>query len=219
MVNSVFFESTDHQEIVNICDSLRPGTAAGYDTIHMDVIKSTIDLISKPLARVINLSMASGIVPNELKIARVIPLFKSGDQDLFTNYRPVSVLPIFSKFLEKVIYVRLYNYLVKYSILFDNQYGFRKNHSTSLALIHLYEKLSSAMDNKEYTLGVFIDLSKAFDTVNHDMLLAKLEHHGVRGNSLKWFESYLSDRKQFVSYNNYHSSQQLVRCGVPQGSV
>ena len=88
-----------------------------------------------------------------------------------------------------------------------------------MALIHLYEKFSSAIDNKEYTLGVFIDLSKAFDTVNHDMLLAKLEHYGVRGNSLKWFESYLSDRKQFVSYNNYHSSQQLVRCGVPQGSV
>ena len=131
----------------------------------------------------------------------------------------MSVLPIFSKFLEKVTYVRLYNYLVKYSILYDNQYGFRKNHSSSLALIHLYEKLSSAIDNKEYTLGVFIDLPKAFDTVNHDMLLVKLEHYGVCGNSLKWFESYLSDRKQFVSYNNYHSSQQLVRCGVPQGSI
>ena len=166
-MNSVFCEGTDHQEIINICKTLRPGTAAGYDDIHMDVIKNNIDLISEPLAKVINLSITTGIVSSELKIARVIPLFKSGDQAFFVNYRPVSVLPVFSKFLEKVIYKRLYSYLLKYNLLFDNQYGFRKSHSTSLALIHLYDKLSCASDNKEFTMGVFIDLSKAFDTVDH----------------------------------------------------
>ena len=219
IVNSVFFESTDHHEITNICKGLRPGTAAGFDNIHMDIVSNTIDLISKPLSHIINLSITSGVVPNELKIARVIPLFKSGDQSLYVNYRPVSVLPIFSKFLEKVIYNRLYDYLTKYHILFDNQYGFRKQHSTALALIHLYDKLSTAIDNKEYTMGVFIDLSKAFDTVNHDILLAKLKHYGIRGISLKWFESYLSGRMQYVNFNGYSSCYKQVKCGVPQGSI
>ena len=167
----------------------------------------------------INLSISSGVVPQELKIARVIPIFKSGDEAVFVNYRPVSVLPVFSKLLEKVIYRRLYNFLTKYNILFNNQYGFRKNHSTALALIHLYDKLSSAIDNRKFTIGVFIDLSKAFDTVNHEILLAKLQHYGVRGTPLKWFKSYLSDREQFVSYNGYSSSHKRVKCGVPQGSI
>ena len=123
------------------------------------------------------------------------------------------------KFLEKVVYKRLYNFLIKYNILFDNQYGFRKNHSTALALLHLYDTLANAIDNKEYTMGVFIDLSKAFDTVNHEILLAKLQHYGIGGTPLKWFESYLSGREQFVHFNGYSSSYKLVKCGVPQGSV
>ena len=109
--------------------------------------------------------------------------------------------------------------MIKCNILFDNQYGFRKHHSTALALIHLYDKLSSAIDNKKFTIRVFIDLSKAFDTVNHEILLAKLHHYGVRGTSLKWFESYLSDREQFVNYNGYSSSHKKVKCEVPQGSI
>ena len=109
--------------------------------------------------------------------------------------------------------------MIKCNILFDNQYGFRKHHSTALALIHLNDKLSSAIDNKKFTIGVFIDLSKAFDTVNHEILLAKLHHYEVRGTSLKWFESYLSDREQFVNYNGYSSSHKKVKCEVPQGSI
>mgnify|MGYP002259958632 FL=1 len=155
----MFFPSAYQQKIVEICASLRSGSAAGFDNIHIDVVKQNIDIISKPLTRIINLSLSSGIVPKQLKIARIIPLFKSGDQDLYANYRPVSVLPIFSKFFEKVVYKRLYNFLIKYNILFDNQYSFRKNHSTALALLHLYDTLANAIDNKEYTMGVFIDLS------------------------------------------------------------
>ena len=101
----MFFPSTYQQEIVEICASLRSGSAAGFDNIHIDVVKQNIDIISKPLTRIINLSLSSGIVPKQLKIARIIPLFKSGDQDLYANYRPVSVLLIFSKFLEKVVYI------------------------------------------------------------------------------------------------------------------
>ena len=128
--NSLFLERTNPQEVTDICDGIRLGAAAGYDNINISVVKSTIDIISIPLAHIINLSISSGVVPRELKIARVIPLFKSGDEAVFVNYRPISVLPLFSKFIEKVIYRRFYNFLTKNNFLFDNQYGFRKDHST-----------------------------------------------------------------------------------------
>lgn len=166
----------------------------------MNLIKDSINKIIFPITGIINLSITSGIVPNQLKIARVIPLFKSGEQDIFTNYRPVSVLPAFSKILERVMYNRLLRFLNAFKILSDNQYGFRKHHSTAYALACLYDKISSAIENK-YTVGIFIDLSKAFDTVDHHILISKLEHYGVRGTALRWFESYLSGRQQYVEFN------------------
>ena len=123
-----------------------------------------------------------------MKIARVVPLFKAGDRSLFTNYRPVSILPSFSKFLEKVVNSRSYNYLCKLEILCDNQFGFRKNHSTSLALIDLYEKVSLALDRNEHAVGVFLDLSKAFDTVDHNILLDKLERNTMVYVAWLWTE-------------------------------
>ena len=167
----------------------------------------------------ISLSMAYGVVPDQMKIARMVPLFKADDQSLFTNYRPISVLPSFSKFLERIIYNRLYDYLTNLHILCDNQFGFRKNHSTTLALIDLHEKISSAIDRGELAVGVFLDLSKAFDTVNHSILFDKLEHYGIRGLALKWIKSYFSNRLQFVEYNGYVSSRANIMCGVPQGSI
>ena len=140
---SIFFSPTTEDEIITIAQSFASGKAAGYDNIPMSIIKESIQIISGPLAHIMNLSIAHGVVPDQMKIARVVPLFKADDQSLFTNYRPVSVLPSFSKFLERIIYNRLYDYLTNLHILCDNQFGFRKNHSTTLALIDLHEKISS----------------------------------------------------------------------------
>ena len=114
---------------------------------------------------------------------------------------------------------RLYNFLEEHNILFCNQFGFRKNNSTSLALIQITEKIKESIDNKQYGCGIFIDLCKAFDTVNHSILFTKLEHYGIRGTAFQWFKSYLSNRHQYVFINGESSQLKSVSCGVPQGSV
>ena len=148
-----------------------------------------------------------------MKIARVIPIFKSDDQSLFTNYRPISVLPSFSKFFERVIYYRLMQYLMNFNILCSNQYGFRKNHSTALALIDLHDKISTASDRGGFSVGIFLDLSKAFDTVNHVILF------DIRGLTLDWIRIYFSNRKQYVEYNGHRSLRKEISCEVRQGSI
>ena len=216
---SIFFNPTTKDEIITIAQSFASGKAAGYDSIPMFIIKESIQIISEPLAHIMNLSIAYGIVPDQMKIARVVPLFKADDPSLFTNYRPISILPSFSKFLERIIYSRILDYLTNLHILCDNQFGFRKNHSTVLALIDLHDKISSALDNGELAVGIFLDLSKAFDTVNHSILFDKLEHYGIRGLGLKWIKSYFSKRLQFVEYNGHVSSRTNISCGVPQLKV
>ena len=215
---SIFFDDVTAIEIIEISKSFQSNKAASYDKIPMSIIKRIIDIIAEPIAHIINLSIISGIVPDEMKIARVIPLFKAGDRSIISNYRPVSILPSFSKFLERV-YNRLLSYLNRFKILCDNQYGFRKNHSTSFALIDLYDKISDAIDSKETSVGIFLDLSKAFDTVNHNILFDKLEYYGIRGLPLRWIKNYFSNRFQFVQYNEYYSSYKKVCCRVPQGSI
>ena len=172
-----------------------------------------------PLSHILNLSLASGIFPNELKIARVIPIYKSGDVGNFTNYRPVSVLPLFSKILERLMYTRLLSFINKHRILYKFQFGFRSEHSPNLALIILVDRISQALEKGDFVLGLFLDFSKAFDTVNHAILFKKLEFYGVRGIALKWFQSYLCNRFQYVEYNDSASMKGNITCGVPQGSI
>ena len=167
----------------------RSSTAVGHDNISMNLIINSIDKINFPITSIINRSITSGIVLNQLKIERVIALFKSGVHDIFSNHRPVSILPAFSKILERVMYNRLLRFLNAFKILSDNQYGFRKQHSTAYALACLYDTISCETENKEYTIGIFIDLSKTFDTVDHHILTSKREHYGVQGTALRWFES------------------------------
>ena len=217
--NSFCFFPTDDAEIVRIVTELNNKWSAGYDAIPVNIMKSSIRYIAEPISRLINSSFSNGIFPNCLKVAKVCPIYKSGAKNTFTNYRPISILPSFSKIYEKAVSLRLMTFLEAKCNIIDNQYGFRSKRSTYMALMQMYDKISSAIDNNEYSVGIFIDLSKAFDTLNHKILLKKLENYGIRGIALKWFHNYLQDRKQYVFLNGISSTLKSIVCGVPQGSI
>ena len=216
--NSMFLIPTTEFEISKIVMNLKE-SSPGYDQISSKVLKSSLDLILPHLVHIVNLSFVNGVFPKELKIANIIPLFKSGNMSLFTNYRPISLLNTLSKVFEKVFYKRLYSFLEQFKILYMYQFGFRELHNTNMALLILMDKLMTALDNDEYAIGIFLDFSKAFDTVDHDILLRKLNFYGIRGTPHEWIRSYLSEREQFTSYNGYTSSNLRISCGVPQGSI
>ena len=153
-----------------------------------------------------------------MKIAKIIPLFKNGRKTDFTNYRLISILSQFSKILEKLFSIRLDNLFTVNSVLCDCQYGFRSGMSTTHAALKLLETITSAINNK-YCAGVFIDLTKAFDTVNHDLLVSKLNVYGIRGIAIHWLSNYLTNRKQYVNVDGHSSNLLDVTCGLPQGSI
>ena len=216
--NSIFMTPVIETEVSSIIKNLK-NSAAGWDELSPKQMKTVACYITKPLVYLCNISLTKGIFPQELKRANVIPLYKSGNQMSVNNYRPVSVLPVFSKIYEKVVYKRLYDYIVLHNILYDNQFGFREKHSSYMALITLIDHLSEALERGEAVIGLFLDFSKAFDTVDHEILLVKLHHYGIRGVMLDWFRDYLSNRTQCVVYDEVSSELMPVKCGVPQGSI
>ena len=161
----------------------------------------------------------TGVFPSVLKTAKVVPVFKKDSKLNYSNCRPISLLSSIEKILEKLMYKRLYAFLDYNNIIYDLQFGFRQQYSTSHALINITENIRKALDDGNIGCGVFVDLQKAFDTVDHQILLAKLNHYGIRGVSNDWFKSYLSNRNQYVSINGYKSGLAAINCGVPQGSV
>ena len=165
------------------------------------------------------MSFTHRVFPGDLKLATVIPLFKSGDHLKVNNYRPVSILPVLSKVLEKLMYNHLMAFIEKFKILYDFQFGFRKAHSTAMALISVYDQILKALQNESYSIGVYLDFSKAFDTINHDILFQKLQCYGIRGIALEWIKSYMSNRYQYVSFNSCDSCIEPIEYGVPQGSI
>ena len=165
------------------------------------------------------LSFEKGIVPSQLKIAKVIPIHKSGDKGCMDNYRPISLLSTFSKLIEKIVSNRLTQFFKDSNIISKWQFGFRENHSTVHPMIHFTNFISNSFNEKKHSLAIFCDLKKAFDSCSHEILLSKLEKLGVRDSSLLWFKSYLSDRHQFVSVNGNNSVLLKVLLGVPQGSI
>ena len=215
---SLFLLPTTDQEVNNIIKQLKDG-APGKDGITSLSLKLVSDFIVKPITRTVNLSFSQGVFPNELKIALVSPLYKAKDPMYFSNYRPISLLSTFSKILERLMYNRILDFLNKHKILNKYQFGFRTNHSTYMALIILLENIMKALENGESAIGIFLDFQKAFDTVNHSILLDKLCIYGIRGPALSWITSYLSNRYQYVVYNGYQSECKYISCGVPQGSI
>ena len=171
------------------------------------------------MSKIFNLSRRTGIHPEILKISKTIPIFKKGSRLLVSNYRPISLLSNLNKILEKIVHSRIYSFLEDNQCLYSLQFGFRKKHSTNHALIEITESIRQALGNKKIACGVFDDLQKAFDTVNHDILVSKLEHYGIRGTANSWFSSYLKNRSQFVSILGFESSIKNIPHGVPQGSV
>ena len=202
-----------------ICSSLNAYKACGPDDVSPRVVKESIHCFVQPLLHVFNLSFRTGIVPKKLKIAKVIPLYKKNKHDCVENYRPIALLSIFSKILEKLMHKRLYDFLIHFDLLIPQQFGFRPKYSTSLSVINFTDYISTQLDNGNICCGLFMDLSKAFDTIDHHILLKKLFHYGVRGIPLQWFESYLSHRQQYVMIDGVPSSRLEVNLGVPQGSV
>ena len=218
---NLFMFPTNEAEILHTTTNLKASTSECFDNISTKILKQTMKEVATPLTHIINLSLYHGIFPNDMKLAKIIPIFKNGNTKLFNNYRPVSILPAFSKILEKIVCNRLLHFLETKDILYKHQYGFRKNHNTIHPIIHLLKDIANANDkaSKNSTLAIFLDLSKAFDTMSHNILLKKLEHYGVRGICNSWFSSYLSNRKQYTHVNEHISSLKEITCGVPQGSI
>ena len=171
------------------------------------------------LCKIFNMSLVQGYFPDDLKAARVTPIYKNGDKDNLCNYRPISILPVCSKILEKLVHKQLYDYVTCNNILYKGQSGFRKHHSTCSALHKTIDRWNTEIDNGNYVGALFIDLSKAFDMVNHQLLVQKLYSLGIQNNENCWFKSYLNKRTQCVSINNSISASQFISSGVPQGSI
>ena len=216
--NSFFFSPVSPNEIDKLIYSLK-NKQSQLNCIPAKVLKFVSHIISPLLSVIINNSISQGVFPDSLKIARVVVIFKDGDRSLIPNYRPISLLPLLSKIFEKVAHKQLCNYLNSNNVLFNHQYGFRAGRSTENAIVHFLQYLYSNLDDNSYIFSVFLDFKKAFDCINHNILLSKLYHYGVRGVAHDWFRSYLSNRKQYVSIQNCNSECLPISHGVPQGSI
>ena len=212
----IYFEDCTAEEITEIISHLE--ISKGSD-IPVKLVKSSLKIITPALQQIFNNCIKQGIFPQILKVGNVTPVYKKENEELLENYRPISTLPIFGKIFEKVIYSRLHKFFVSKNIINECQFGFRKGHSTSHALNYSVEEINKQLNLGKHVLGIFMDLSKAFDTIDHKKLLHKLNHSGVRGTPLSLISDYLTDRYQYTSVLGETSEKLKVLFGVPQGSV
>ena len=210
------FKEIDDISILRIINDLPNKSSTGFDDISMRLIKAIKTDIIAALTCIFNQSLNTGIFPEKLKIAKVIPFHKKGSLHDISNYRPISLLPSIYKILEKIIFKQLSTYLNEHKLLYDSQYGFRAGHSTELASIELIDRITQDLDKGKIPISIFLDLSKAFDTLDHVILLQKLNYYGIKLVELNLFKDYLQNRTQYLSFDK--TNYDMYR-GVPQGSI
>ena len=213
------FQPTTVTDVTQMLSGLSNNKATGIDKISCKIIKIAAPAIADSLTYIFNQAITLSTFPDQWKVARVTPLYKSGQRNIPGNYRPISVLPAISKIMERILYNQIYNYLTTFGLLSNSQFGFRKSHSTATALLECTNEWYVNLDRKLFNLVVFIDLKKAFDTVDHQILFKKLQHYGIKGQAHSLLKSYLTNRSQKCQLNGFVSSEQPIKCGVPQGSI
>lgn len=218
-LESIFIEAILPEDLISIIKSLKNNTAPGYDGISATMLKEISENILDVLLHIINLSFQSGVFPDKLKHAVVIPIYKTGSRVQCNNYRPISLLSCFSKVFEKIMKQKIINFLNKVNFFSSNQFGFRSGLDTEQALLNFMSNVYEGLNDGNPTSGLFLDIKKAFDTVDHNILLHKLFQCGIRGSAHNWFKSYLLGRKQCVKINSVYSEMGIISSGVPQGSV
>jgi len=209
---------TNPNEIYQVLKLLKPQKSTGHDNVSTYFLKLINVKVAIPLSILINKSVQTGVFPDSLTIAKVIPMYKAKAKENLSNYR-LPLLPSVSKIIEKIVHQRLYFFLELHDLLFDNQFGFKHRHSTVDADTKLITDTCKTSDENEAPFAVYLDLSKAFDTIDHSILLKKLDYYGIRGQGLDLFSSYLCNRKQFVHYMGSNSHVETIKCGVTQGSI
>ena len=210
------FRNINLHKVLKELEKLKTSKSTGHDNIQVKLLKDASDVVAPFLVKIFNSSLRHGIFPNELKTARITPIHKSGDKKKCGNYRPISILSIVAKLFDKLVFTQLNSFLIENNVLSSSQSGFRKGYSTASALLANTDSWLLSMDAGMINGVLFLDLSKAFDTVDHEILLSKLSIYGVQNKALDWFKSYLTNRMQYCRVNNATSSTRKISCGVPQ---
>ena len=219
MSNFIFLPPITEKEVKIYIQQLNSNKATNSDSIPTKYIKIGSHIISTTLTKILNQCITQGVFPDKLKIAEIIPIYKKGEKTNPSNYRPISLLSPFSKILERHIYLHIHKFLTKYNLLHRQQYAFREFSSTDTAVSQICEQISFNMENNLVTCAVFVDLAKAFDTIDLNILISKLHFYGIRGLPATLIKSYLTNRVQITSLNGRKSKISDVNCGVPQGSI
>ena len=217
--HSFQFQETNTSAVFSLLSKLCKSKATGLDRISAKLLRVCPDLIAESLCAIFNRSINTGIFPTDWKCSKVIPLFKKGERRDLNNYRPISIIPVVAKVFERIIYNQVYAFLVDKNLLTSSQSGFRSLHSTVTALLEATNCWAYNIDSGNVNSVIFLDLKKAFDTVDHKVLLSKLHAYGIRGAAGNWFESYLSGRIQQCSVNGHLSNSRSLICGIPQGTI
>ena len=197
-------------------NNLKPKQSCGHDGISTKLLKTCKHAICKPLTLIINQILSTGIFPDNIKVAKVIPLFKKGDKALFDNYRPIYILPSIYKIFERIIFNQMHVYFTSRALYYNGQYDFRKKHSTEFATLELTAIITLDIDIGDIPISICIDLSKAFDTLDHNILISKLQYYGLNRTALQLIRSYLTNRKQFVQFGDTTSLKTYILMGSPR---